>query len=217
VAPGGLVEQWQDELAEKFSLHFTILTNDLIEAERDGAVFDAHPLLIARMDQLARNDELRAAIDRSSWDVVVVDEAHRMAAHYFGGKLTKTKRYQLGEQLSRRTRHFLLMTATPHAGSDEDFQLFLALLDRDRFSGRYRRGVHSASTHGVMRRMVKEDLLTFDGKPLFPERIAETVPYELTDAEEELYEQVTNYVRMEMNRAARLDDSRRNTVGFAPT
>jgi hypothetical protein len=68
-----------------------------------------------------------------------------------------------------------------------------------------------------MRRMVKEDLLTFDGKPLFTERIAETVPYELTELEQDLYEQVTTYVREGMNRAEKLDGKRRNTVGFALT
>ena len=109
------------------------------------------------------------------------------------------------------------MTATPHSGKEDDFQLFLTLLDRDRFEGKYQAKVHSADTSGVMRRMVKEDLLTFDGKPLFPERIAETVPYELTELEQDLYEQVTTYVREGMNRAAKLDGKRRNTVGFALT
>ncbi len=109
------------------------------------------------------------------------------------------------------------MTATPHSGKEEDFQLFLTLLDRDRFEGKYQAKVHSDDTSGVMRRMVKEDLLTFEGKPLFPERIAETVPYELTELEQDLYEQVTTYVREGMNRAAKLDGKRRNTVGFALT
>src|SRR5690606_34176059 len=81
----------------------------------------------------------------------------------------------------------------------------------------FRAGVHSADTSGLMRRMVKEELLTFEGKPLFPERIAQTVPYELTEDEQDLYERVTQYVREGMNRAERLDDSRRNTVGFALT
>ena len=140
-----------------------------------------------------------------------------MGAHYFGGKLEKTKRFQLGELLGDVARHLLLMTATPHSGKEEDFQLFLTLLDRDRFEGKYQAKVHAADTSGVMRRMVKEDLLTFDGKPLFPERIAETVPYELTELEQDLYEQVTTYVREGMNRAEKLDGKRRNTVGFALT
>ena len=81
------------------------------------------------------------------------------------------------------TRHFLLMTATPHNGKEEDFQLFMALLDGDRFEGKFRDGVHAADVSDLMRRMVKENLLKFDGTPLFPERIAYTVPYKLSDAE----------------------------------
>ena len=216
VAPGGLVDQWQDELYLKFGLAFEILTPQFGETVFGASAFEQHPLLIARMDQLARNEDLLAEL-ASEWDLVVVDEAHRMGAHYFGGKLEKTKRFQLGELLGDVARHLLLMTATPHSGKEEDFQLFLTLLDRDRFEGKYQAKVHTADTSGVMRRMVKEDLLTFEGKPLFPERIAETVPYELTDAEQDLYEQVTTYVREGMNRAERLDGKRRNTVGFALT
>ena len=113
------------------------------------------------------------------------------------------------------------MTATPHAGKEEDFQLFLALLDTDRFEGRYRDAVHTVNTEGLMRRMVKEDLKTFEGKPLFPERRAYTVGYELSPEEHDLYEAVTDYVRDQMNLADRLKDqgdSRRGfTVGFALT
>jgi superfamily II DNA or RNA helicase len=217
VAPGGLVEQWQDELYTKFGLRFDILDARDAEGPVGTTAFDGKSLLIARMDQLARNETLLAQLDDIEFDLVVVDEAHRMSAHYFGGKLEKSKRFQLGEKLGRRARHLLLMTATPHAGKDEDFQLFMSLLDRDRFEGRLTKGVHRADTDGLMSRMVKEDLLTFEGKPLFPERVAETVPYDLTDAEADLYEQVTQYVREGMDRAAKLDDKRRNTVGFALT
>ena len=188
VAPGGLVEQWQDELFFKFGLRFDLLTNQLIDANVNLNVFETNPLLIARMDQLSRNEELQAQLKDTEWDLIIVDEAHRMGAHYFGGKLEKTKRFQLGELLGEITRHLLLMTATPHSGKEEDFQLFLTLLDRDRFEGKQQK---TADTSGIMRRMIKEDLLTFEGKKLFPERIAETVPYELTALEYDLYEQVT--------------------------
>ncbi|POM23754.1 RNA polymerase-associated protein RapA [Actinomadura rubteroloni] len=214
VAPGGLVEQWQDELFFKFGLRFDLLTNQLIEAKANLNVFETNPLLIARMDQLSRNERLQAQLGESEWDLVIVDEAHRMGAHYFGGKLEKTKRFQLGESLGRITRHLLLMTATPHPGKEEDFQLFLTLLDKDRFEGRSKT---TADTSGIMRRMIKEDLLTFEGRKLFPERIAETVPYKLTRLEYDLYEQVTAYVREGMNRAERIGGKRRNTVGFALT
>lgn len=217
VAPGGLVEQWQDELFLKFGLMFEILQRGFGETAFDVSVFEQHPLLIARMDQLSRNEDLLAELEKSEWDLVIVDEAHRMAAHYFGGELKKTKRFQLGEMLGKHARHLLLMTATPHNGKEEDFQLFLTLLDPDRFEGKYSEKLHSADTSGLMRRMVKEDLLTFEGKPLFPDRIAETVPYELSPLERQLYEEVTDYVREGMNRADKLDGKRRNTVGFALT
>jgi superfamily II DNA or RNA helicase len=221
VAPGSLVEQWQDELFEKFGLRFELLTRSLIDATAGASVFDQHPLLIARMDQLSRNEDLLAQLEASDWDLVVVDEAHRMSAHYFGQELKTTKRYQLGQLLGRVTRHLLLMTATPHAGKQEDFQLFMALLDGDRFEGRYRDGVHTIDPGDLMRRMVKEELLTMDGRPLFPERRAYTVPYQLSAGEQDLYEAVTQYVREEMNRAERLKEAgegrRGNTVGFALT
>ena len=153
----------------------------------------------------------------------VVDEAHRMSAHYssWSGEVDKTRRFKLGRLLSETAHHLLLMTATPHAGKEEDFQLFMSLLDRDRFEGQYRQGVHRTDTHGLMRRMVKEDLLTFEGKPLFPERKAYTVEYDLSPAERDLYEQVTDYVRTEMGQAERIaqagDKKRGNNVGFALT
>lgn len=214
IAPGGLVEQWQDELFFKFGLRFDLLTNQMIDAQANYNVFETNPLLIARMDQLSRNEQLQAQLKETEWDLIVVDEAHRMGAHYFGGKLNKTKRFILGELLGEITRHLLLMTATPHSGKEEDFQLFLTLLDRDRFEGKQKK---SADVSGIMRRMVKEDLLTFEGKKLFPERIAETVPYELTALEYDLYEDVTHYVREGMNRADRIGGKRKNTVGFALT
>lgn len=101
-------------------------------------------------------------------DLVIVDEAHRMGAHYFSGKLEKTKRFQLGEQLGEITRHLLLMTATPHSGKEEDFQLFLTLLDRDRFVGKYQAKIHTADTSGVMRRMVKETCSPSTASRCFP-------------------------------------------------
>lgn len=221
VAPGSLVEQWQEELLEKFGMRFELLTRSLIDATVDANVFAEHPLLIARMDQLSRSDELREKLEQSDWDLVVVDEAHRMSAHYYGNELKRTKRYALGQALGQVTRHLLLMTATPHAGKQEDFQLFLALLDGDRFEGKFRDGLHSVEPGDLMRRMVKEELLTMEGRPLFPERRANTVPYQLSEGEEDLYEAVTEYVRDEMNRADRLkqagDGRRGNTVGFALT
>ncbi len=220
ISPGSLTEQWQDELSEKFGLYFDLLTRDMIAASRTANPFEHHDFLICRMDQLSRNEDIQARLlDAREWDLVIVDEAHRMAGHFFGGEVKLTKRYQLGQTVGTHTRNLLLMTATPHNGKEEDFQLFLALLDSDRFEGRFRDGVHVADPHDIMRRLVKEDLYRFDETPLFPERRAYTAQYELTGPEAELYAQVTDYVREEMNRVERNvnaeDGQRRVNVGFA--
>ncbi len=218
VCPGSLAVQWQDELHQKFHLPFEILTNERMEASRTGNAFTEISLLIVRLDKLSRNENLQIKLGQTDWDLVVVDEAHKMSASFFGGEIKETKRYRLGKLLSTLTRHFLLMTATPHNGKEEDFQLFLSLLDGDRFEGRFRDGVHTCDTSDIMRRLVKEDLVKFDGKPLFPERCAHTVKYVLSDLEAMLYKQVTEYVREEFNRAEALaNDGRKGTVGFALT
>jgi superfamily II DNA or RNA helicase len=220
ICPGSLAEQWQDELARKFQLPFEILTNDKLEAARTGNWFIENDLAIARLDKLSRNEDVqrKLAAPDNRYDLVVCDEAHKLSATFFGGEVKYTKRYRLGQLVSGLTRHFLLMTATPHNGKEEDFQLFLALLDGDRFEGRFRDGVHQVDVTDLMRRMVKESLLKFDGTPLFPERIAYTVPYKLSPAEARLYREVTDYVREEFNRAEALaNDKRAGTVGFALT
>ncbi len=220
VCPGSLVEQWQDELYRRFQLPFEITTNDKLESARTGNWFLENDLVIARLDKSARDESVQAklAAPDCRWDLVVVDEAHKMSATFFGGEVRYTKRYRLGQLLSGLSRHFLLLTATPHNGKEEDFQLFLALLDGDRFEGRFRDGVHHVDVSGLMRRMVKEKLVKFDGTPVFPERFAHTVPYRLSDLEARLYKEVTDYVREEWNRADALDDEKRaGIVGFALT
>jgi len=217
VAPGSLVEQWRDELYEKFGLEFRVYSTLLDQATPSGNSFDDHNHLIVRLDQVSRNEELQDKICAAGWDLAVFDEAHKLAAHYYGAKLEKTARFRFAERLGANTRHLLLMTATPHNGKEEDFQLFLSLLDSDRFYGKFRDGVHKVDTSDLMRRMVKEELVKFDGTPLFPERKAYTVNYQLSDLEAALYERVTDYVRTEMGKADSLMGSRKGSVGFALT
>src|SRR4051794_33730262 len=128
VAPGSLVEQWRDELFEKFGLEFRVYSPLLEQAAPSGNPFEDHHQVIVRLDQMARNEELQAKLCAAGWDLVVFDEAHKLAAHFYGSKLETTGRYRFAERLGRDTRHLLLMTATPHNGKEEDFQLFLSLL-----------------------------------------------------------------------------------------
>lgn len=217
VAPGSLVEQWQDELSEKFGLSFDLLSREQIESSLTGNPFVERKRLIVRLDMMSRSDELRAKFEAApEWDLVICDEAHRMSASFFGSEVKETKRYQLGKLLGTKTRNLLLMSATPHNGKEADFQLFMGLLDGDRFEGRFREGVHKADVTDMMRRLTKEELYNFDGTKLFPPRYAHTASYELSPPEASLYAAVTDYVRNEMNKADRSDDGkRRNNVGFA--
>jgi SNF2 family DNA or RNA helicase len=228
VAPGSLVEQWRDELYEKFGLEFRIFSSELEQASASGNPFEEHNHLIIRLDQISRAEEqtptgrapgdLQIKLLEAGWDLVVFDEAHKLSAHYFGTKLEKTARFRLAERIGERTRHLLLMTATPHNGKEEDFQLFLSLLDSDRFYGKFRGdAAHQVDSSDLMRRMVKEELVKFDNTPLFPERKAYTVNYKLSDIEAGLYESVTEYVKTEMGKADKLTGSRKGSVGFALT
>jgi len=217
VAPGSLVEQWRDELFEKFGLEFRVYSGALEESSTAGNPFDEHNHLIVRLDQMSRNEDLQEKLCAAGWDLVIFDEAHKLAAHFYGSELKKTGRFKLAEKLGASTRHLLLMTATPHNGKEEDFQLFMSLLDSDRFYGKFRDGVHKVDTTDLMRRMVKEELVRFDNTPLFPERKAYTVNYALSPLEAGLYETVTHYVQMQMGKADQLDGKRKGSVGFALT
>ncbi len=231
VAPGSLVEQWRDELFEKFGLQFKVFSAALEAGTPSGNPFEDTDHLIVRLDQLSRDEVGEGAEEKqpgpiqtkllaAGWDLVIFDEAHKLAAHYFGTKLNKTARFRFAERLGACARHLLLMSATPHNGKDEDFQLFLSLLDSDRFYGKFRGGgdaAHKVDASDLMRRMVKEEMVRFDGTRLFPERRAYTANYKLSDLEAALYEAVTAYVKTEMGKADDLKGPRKGTVGFALT
>ncbi len=228
VAPGSLVEQWRDEMFEKFGLEFRVYSKDLDAATATGNPFEDIDHLIVRLDQISRDEVsgtsegkepglTQSKLLEAGWDLVIFDEAHKLAAHFFGSKLVKTARFRFAERLGAHTRHLLLMTATPHNGKEEDFQLFFSLLDSDRFYGKFRDGVHKVDTSDLMRRMVKEEMVKFDGTALFPERRAYTANYKLSDIEVALYEAVTQYVKAEMGKADQLTGTRKGTVGFALT
>lgn len=222
VVPAILGEQWQDELYDKFKLRFDIVGRSEIE-QAVGNPYDERDLVISRIDLMKQDRNMERLAQAADWDLVVVDEAHKMSASFVTDEVKETERYKLGKLLSTKTRHLLLLTATPHRGKEEDFQLFLALLDGDRFEGRFRDGVHQVDVADIMRRLLKENLVDFEGRPLFPERRAYTVNYPLSDLEAQLYQQVTHYVSEEMSRADRLAEEvaegrrRRTNVGFALT
>lgn len=207
MVPGSLVEQWQTELREKFALHFEVFERSLLGDSSDGSLTGL-PFLIARLDQFSRSKELTALAVDGQYDLAIFDEAHKLAASAWGSTITKTKRFMLAEAIRDAVPSTLLMTATPHNGKDADYREFLTLL---RSAGEP--AVEDPANDGLMRRLVKEQLVHLDGSPLFPERRASTVPYRLSSMESELYEAVSQYVRDEMNKVS--DDDTRRSVGFA--
>jgi superfamily II DNA or RNA helicase len=206
VVPGSLVEQWQEELRGKFSLHFEIFENALLQ-DQPEPLRDFH-FLIARLDQFKRSEDLTKLVVDAHYDLAIFDEAHKLAVSVWGNKVEKTKRFRFAEAVRDAVPSTLLMTATPHNGKDAEYREFLTLL-----RSTDQPAVQDPADDRLMRRLVKEQLVHLDGTPLFPERRANTVPYRLSPMERDLYEDVSEYVREEMNKIS--DDDTKRSVGFA--
>ncbi len=211
VAPGHLKYQWQREMKERFGLSFAIIDRARMESAWGENVWQERELCLTSIDYI-KQDTVRPTLDGVRWDMVFVDEAHKMSAYAYPStsprtgqgrvKIDKTKRYQVGEILSRQANHLLFLTATPHRGDEENFRLFLDLL-RPGFFARtelLKESVESKENPVFVRRL-KEDLRRFDGTPIFPPRYVKTVPFRLTEAEAELYNRVTRYVQDYFDRA----------------
>ncbi len=212
VAPANLVPQWQREMCDKFDETFDIVDRAALNTY-DSRAWEISDQCVVSVDFAWRADVLDSLARAQRWDLIIVDEAHKMAAYRQGDKVRRTRRYHLGEVLSEHTEHLLLMTATPHKGDPDNFQLLLQLLDPDLFADTeiLARAVQRQENPIFLRRL-KEDMKGFDGKPLFPPRHVRTVGVELTDPEQQLYEAVTRYVMENFNRA--LAEDNRN-VTFA--
>ena len=214
VAPSPLRAQWQREMREKFDERFDIIERATLDADGMDRAWNLRHQVIASMDFVKQPDVLESLSFADGWDLVIVDEAHKMSAYAAGsGKVHRSQRNRLGQALSAKTTRFLLMTATPHKGDPENFRLLLSLLDSDLFANAeiLQRAVARRENPIFLRRM-KEDLRGFDNQPLFPGRQAITVPYRLEAGEMALYDAVTHYVEHNFNRA--LSDENRH-VTFA--
>jgi len=199
VAPGHLKYQWQREMKERFGVSFSIIDRAVMNSAWGENIWDDRDLCITSID-FVKQDSVRATLQSSRWDLVIVDEAHKMSAHAYPGRervrVNKTKRYQVGEILSAQTEHMLFLTATPHRGDEEGFRLFLDLLRPGFFAQTelLRESVENKDNPIFLRRL-KEDMRTFDGHPIFPPRHVNTAPFRLTDGERDLYNEVTRYVQ----------------------
>ncbi len=212
VMPGHLKDQWLREMKERFGESFTAVDRGVVTATWGRNIWQDQPQIITSMD-FAKQDDVLAALSEVHWDLVVVDEAHKMAAYRYGEKLDKTHRYRLGELLSRTSQFLIFLTATPHRGDPENFRLFLDLLEPGMFAttDMLAESVQDRDNPLFLRRL-KEDLRDFDGRPLFPPRRVHTKTYRLGEDEKRLYNAVTTYVETSYNRALATD---KRNVAFA--
>jgi superfamily II DNA or RNA helicase len=212
VCPAPLTIQWQDEMRSKFEETFEIIGSELARNTLAGNVWDRFPQAITSLD-FAKQPDIADGIIRAGWDLVVIDEAHKCSASTYGSEVKKTKRYEFAEQISRETDRLLMLTATPHQGDADRFTNFLRLLDGDQFVGLdLDREMIQLLDSPWFHRRIKEELVDFDGRPLFTPRKALTQPFELTRAEEELYRAVTDYINTFLPRQT---GRRRSSVALA--
>jgi SNF2 family DNA or RNA helicase len=216
VVPGHLKDQWRRELKERFEEEFIVMDRGLLEAHYGENVWERYNQIITSMD-FAKREEILPSLRSVKFDLVVVDEAHKMSADTYGDKVTKTDRYRLGEVLSRvADPHLLFLTATPHKGDPENFRLFIDLLEPGFFetSEMLHESIINKDNPLFIRRM-KEDLKDFEGRPLFLPRHVKTVGFRLSDDEKKLYNDVSRYVSEQYHRVISKDKSKDKRSGIA--
>ena len=222
VTPGGLTKQWkEEELEEKFGLDVRLVNRASFDAE-PGQFARHDGIFVVSIDFLARNEGCLKAAEETPWDMIVVDEAHKLSAYEYGRKLEESERYKALKTLAPRTDHLLFLTATPHRGRKDTFRRLLLLLDDDLFQkdehvservleqsayfanvGEDFEGekpISQARNRFFLRRL-KEEMVDWDNQPLFKPRHTKTVGYDLTPEEKRLYDEVTNYVRSKRKEA----------------
>jgi SNF2 family DNA or RNA helicase len=213
VVPGHLKDQWRRELKEKFQEPFVVVDRGLLNAHYAENPWQREKQVITSID-FAKREEILPSISSTEWDLVIVDEAHKMSAYLYGDKVKLTERYKLGKVLSQNTNHLLFLTATPHKGDPENFRLFLDLLLPGFFATKelIDESLKNKDNPLFIRRM-KEDLKDFEGKPIFTNRYAKTVKFRLSDEEKDLYNELSKYVIFQYNKALQMDKKR--SVAFA--
>lgn len=213
VVPGHLRDQWMRELKDRFEETFTSVNRAYMDAHYGESVWDKENQIITSIDFAKRKDVL-ALLSNTSFDLIVVDEAHKMSAYRYGDKTKKTDRYELGEVLSKNSEHLVFLTATPHKGDPENFRLFMDLLEPGFFADAAMLAASIENKENpLFIRRIKEDLKDFDFKPLFLPRHVETPSFDLSYEEKELYNNVSRYVHDQYNKA--LATGRKRNVTFA--
>lgn len=205
VTPGGLTKQWQeDEMGIKFNLPFTLVNRSVFSSE--PTIFQDKNRVVTSLDFISREDIMNV-LDKTNWDIIIFDEAHKLSAYDYGEKTYRSRRYEAAERLASRCDHLLLLTATPHRGRADTFKRLMQLLDEDIFATPELAAerVKEFGKDGINKffiRRLKEDMRDWDGQPLYKARHTQTVSYQLSPEEKQLYDKVTSYLTTKKAEAA---------------
>ena len=218
ITPAALSFQWQREMKDKFRETFDVVRGDVLRANYGSNPFQDKDQVVTSISWVSVVDAAKSSLLRSNWDLIIVDEAHKLSA-YSSDK--KTYAYKLGEELFDRTDHLLLMTATPHKGDPENFRLFLELLDRDVYGDikSLQEAMQRKEAPFYLRR-TKEALVTFPdpetgkSEKIFTKRDVKTTTFQIDLDEADLYQELTRYVEDQSIKAAQLDSARGRALGF---
>jgi SNF2 family DNA or RNA helicase len=213
VVPGHLKDQWIREMKEKFQETFIEINRNLMNSLYGENPWAVKNQVITSMD-FAKQEDILPSLSSTHWDLVIVDEAHKMAAYRYSDKTSKTDRYKLGEILSKISTHLLFLTATPHKGDQENFRLFLDLLVPGFFAKEefIQESINNKDNPLFIRRL-KEDLRDLEGKPIFTNRYPKTIKFRLSDKEKKLYNELSEYVISQYNKALQKD--KKKNIAFA--
>src|SRR6266404_5235702 len=218
LTPASLSFQWQREMKDKFRENFEVIRSDVLRANYGSNPWQDKNQVITSVSWVSRIEDAKESLLRSQWDLIIVDEAHKMSA---ASRDKKTRAYQLGEALSEMTDHFLLMTATPHKGDPDNFCLFLELLDRDVY-GDVKSLEEAMRKHEApfYLRRIKEALVSFPDpetgkvKTLFTKRNVQTAEFRISDQEADFYDALTRYVEDQSIKAASDNSARGRALSF---
>ena len=197
VPPAGLIGNWERELRVCFRLQFRILSS--ADAANTNPFDDPeNRLAIISLDTLRQERMQDCLFEAQPYDLVVFDEAHKLSARYESdGTIDKSKRYELAERIADQQKNLLLLTATPHMGKDDAYYFLWRLLLPEHLAAQkaFERLAENKKSKHLLRRM-KEEMITFDGKPIYPPRRSQTIAYPLKQgevSEQSLYDAVTAY------------------------
>lgn len=216
ITPAGLTRQWKEELFAKFGFEgFRIYGDDFhINDPRDWKKED---YVIGSMDRMKQGDNLDTLLRADDWDLVIVDEAHRLSRRQYGNKLDASQRYAMLHKLRRRTQSILLLTATPHQGKQDSFSGLLELLFPERKSEIRTLALNPEIIGDMVIRNYKADVTDMDGNFLFHGKTVRQIEVPLSQEAVEFDKQLREYLRKGYSAQADTGKTTGRAIGFVMT